>query len=46
VERTHVIRVLERTGWVVEGKAGAAAILGLAPSTLRSRMAQLGVTRP
>ncbi len=45
VERAHVTRVLERTGWVVEGKKGAAAILGLAPSTLRSRMAQLGIRR-
>jgi transcriptional regulator with GAF, ATPase, and Fis domain len=45
VERAHVMRVLERTGWVVEGKKGAAAILGLAPSTLRSRMAQLAIRR-
>jgi transcriptional regulator with GAF, ATPase, and Fis domain len=45
VERGHIVRVLEHTGWVVEGKDGAAAILGLAPSTLRSRMAQLGVRR-
>lgn len=45
VERWHIVRVLERAGWVVEGKDGAAAILGLAPSTLRSRMAHLGVRR-
>lgn len=45
VERWHIVRVLERAGWVIEGKSGAAAILGLAPSTLRSRMAQLGIRR-
>jgi transcriptional regulator with GAF, ATPase, and Fis domain len=37
--------VLERTGWTIEGKKGAAAILDVAPSTLRSRMAQLGIRR-
>jgi transcriptional regulator with GAF, ATPase, and Fis domain len=45
VERAHVTRVLDRTGWVIEGKKGAAALLGLAPSTLRSRMAQLAIRR-
>ncbi len=45
VERAHVTRVLERTGWVIEGKKGAAALLGLAPSTLRSRMAHLAIRR-
>jgi transcriptional regulator with GAF, ATPase, and Fis domain len=45
VERAHILRVLERTGWIIEGKKGAAAALGLAPSTLRSRMAQLAVRR-
>jgi transcriptional regulator with GAF, ATPase, and Fis domain len=45
VERAHVTRVLDRVGWVIEGKKGAAAVLGLAPSTLRSRMAQLAIRR-
>ncbi len=45
VERAHVMRVLEQTGWVIEGKKGAASLLGLAPSTLRSRMAQLAIRR-
>ena len=45
IERAHILRVLERTGWVIEGKSGAAAILGVAPSTLRSRMTQLGIRR-
>jgi transcriptional regulator with GAF, ATPase, and Fis domain len=45
VERAHIVRTLERTGWVIEGKKGAATVLGVAPSTLRSRMAQLGIRR-
>jgi formate hydrogenlyase transcriptional activator len=36
--------VLRRTGGQVAGKGGAAEILGLPPSTLRSRMAKLGLT--
>ena len=46
VERWHIERVLRKTGYVIEGKTGAAAILGLAPSTLRSHMAQLRIRRP
>ena len=46
VERTHIIGILDRTRWKVEGKAGAAAILGLNPSTLRGRMRKLGISRP
>ena len=45
VERAHILRVLERTNWVIEGKRGAATILDVAPSTLRSRMTHLGVRR-
>ncbi len=46
VERAHLVRVLERARWVIEGKSGAAAILDLAPSTLRSRMAHFDIRRP
>jgi transcriptional regulator with GAF, ATPase, and Fis domain len=45
VERAHILAVLGRTSWTIEGKGGAAAALGLAPSTLRSRMVQLGIAR-
>ena len=45
VERAHILRVLQDTGWVIEGKQGAAAILGLGPSTLRYRMQKLGIKR-
>ncbi|HEX9736414.1 MAG TPA: sigma 54-interacting transcriptional regulator [Thermoanaerobaculia bacterium] len=46
VERRHIRSVLERTRWVIEGKGGAAKVLGMAPSSLRSAMKRLGVRRP
>ncbi len=45
VERRHILAVLERTGWVLEGAKGAAQLLNLTPSTARSRMKRLGITR-
>src|SRR5512132_1202576 len=45
VERAHIEQVLGERGWVIEGPEGAAAVLGLRPSTLRSRMVRLGVER-
>jgi len=45
---THVRGIqdaLTRAGGRVEGPGGAAALLGVRPSTLRSRMRRLGVTR-
>jgi formate hydrogenlyase transcriptional activator len=46
VERAHIISVLEETGWRVEGAKGAARILGINPSTLRTRMRKLAIIRP
>jgi PAS domain S-box-containing protein len=46
LERRHVLKVLELTGWRVRGENGAAEILGLKPSTLESRMARLEIRRP
>ncbi len=46
VERKHILEVLASTDWTLEGKAGAAAVLGLKPSTLRSRMQKLDIRRP
>ena len=46
VEREHILRVVERCGWRINGKGNAAMILGLEPSTLRSRMQKLGIRRP
>jgi formate hydrogenlyase transcriptional activator len=45
VERAHILRVLGQTNWVIDGKRGAASILGINPNTLRSRMQKLGVLR-
>jgi formate hydrogenlyase transcriptional activator len=46
VERRLILRVLEETGWRVAGKAGAADLLGLKPTTLEARMKKLGIHRP
>ncbi len=45
VERNHILEVLMQTNWRIEGSDGAAALLNLNPSTLRSRMKKLGVQR-
>jgi transcriptional regulator with GAF, ATPase, and Fis domain len=45
VERAHILRVLSHKGWRIEGAQGAAATLGLKPSTLRTRMRKLGIRR-
>jgi len=45
VEREYILRTLENTGWRIEGSNGAANILGLNPSTLRTRMVKLGIQR-
>jgi formate hydrogenlyase transcriptional activator len=46
VEATHIRATLERTGWRVRGRGGAAEALGLKPTTLETRMAKLGIARP
>lgn len=46
IQRQHILRVLERTGWVISGPNGAGAILDLHPNTLRSLMNRLGIRRP
>jgi transcriptional regulator with PAS, ATPase and Fis domain len=45
VERAHITQILERCEGRVEGPNGAATLLGLRPSTLRSRMLKLGIAR-
>ncbi len=44
--KEQIMSALSRTGWRVEGSHGAAAILGVNPSTLRTRMKKLGIVRP
>jgi len=46
VEREHIVAVLEDADWKISGGAGAAAKLGIPPSTLRSKMKKLGIARP
>jgi len=45
VERQHIIRVLNSTGWKISGRNGAAEILGMNPKTLESRMKKMGIKR-
>src|SRR5262245_33839409 len=45
VERQHIVGILKRTGWRIDGPQGAARLLNLNPSTLRSRMQKLGIRR-
>ena len=46
VERQQILKTLVDTDWRIEGRLGAAAVLGLHPSTLRARMRKLSVHRP
>jgi len=45
IERSHILKVLEETGWRISGEKGAARILNINASTLRSRMEKLGIKR-
>jgi PAS domain S-box-containing protein len=45
MQRRHISEALDSCGWVIDGDGGAAAILGLPPSSLRSKMKRLGIER-
>jgi PAS domain S-box-containing protein len=45
-ERDHIVATLERTSWRIAGEGGAAELLAINPSTLRSRIQKLGIVRP
>ncbi len=45
LQRRHIVRVLEHTGWKMSGRGSAAEILDMHPSTLASRMKKLAITR-
>jgi len=45
LECEHIAKVLQQTGWRIEGHKGAALLLGLNPSTLRARMRKYGIIR-
>jgi len=44
-ERDHIMAILRETNWVVGGRNGAAARLGLPRTTLIARMQKLGISR-
>jgi formate hydrogenlyase transcriptional activator len=46
IERKHIRNVLQKTGWRISGKGGAAEVLGLKRTTLQFRMKKLGIKRP
>ena len=43
VQRRHILKALEAAGGQIRGSGGAAKLLGLKPTTLRSRMQRLGL---
>ena len=45
LERRYILEVLTATNWQVKGARGAAALLGVPPSTLNSKMSKLGIKR-
>jgi formate hydrogenlyase transcriptional activator len=44
-ERAHIVSVLRDTNWMVGGRNGAAATLGLVRTTLIAKMRKLGISR-
>ena len=44
-EREHIVRALEAAKWVVGGRNGAAALLGLARTSLLYKIKKLGIAR-
>ena len=46
LEREVIVAALERSAWKIYGDHGAAARLGLKPTTLRSRMKKMEIQRP
>jgi formate hydrogenlyase transcriptional activator len=45
LERAHIMETLRKVNWVVGGRGGAAAKLGLPRTTLIARMRKLGISR-
>jgi formate hydrogenlyase transcriptional activator len=43
-ERAHILGILKETNWIVGGRDGAAARLGVPRTTLISRMQKLGIS--
>jgi PAS domain S-box-containing protein len=45
-EYNLILRTLKQVYWKIEGPGGAAELLKIHPSTLRTRMKKLGITKP
>ena len=45
LERSYILEVLNATNGQIKGKKGAAALLGVPPSTLYNKMRKLGIKR-
>jgi formate hydrogenlyase transcriptional activator len=46
IERDHILNVLNKCRWKINGENGAAEKLALHPNTLRSKMKRLNIERP
>ncbi|MFZ5569507.1 MAG: sigma 54-interacting transcriptional regulator [Thermodesulfobacteriota bacterium] len=46
IEKDYIVSILKKTRWKIEGSRGAAVLLGLPPSTIRSRIKKHGILRP
>jgi len=46
IERDHILAVMEKCNWKINGDNVAAGILNMNPNTLRSKMKRLGINRP
>jgi DNA-binding NtrC family response regulator len=45
IERDNTLAALKRSDWKVYGEGGAAELLGIKPTTLKSRMQKMGLQR-
>jgi len=45
LEHDHILQIIQKTGWRIEGEKGAAVLHGLNPSTLRARMRKYDIRR-
>lgn len=43
IERQHILKILAKIGWKIEGHGGASELLKIKPSTLRARMLKLKI---
>jgi formate hydrogenlyase transcriptional activator len=46
LEREYILRALNESNWVVAGRSGAAAKLGMKRTSLQYKMQKLGIIRP